>query len=185
MAQATFKASTFCSLNASLSSLEGDDKEPRCAGEAILAWKSSIKWPKHHKAIPCYHINAVSCANTHPKQEMINNAIPATIIYQNESTLPVQVPSTSINHRRLGVVSLWVDRGLEAAAANTRWRIQPCLAAKMVTWSLFNERSWTCVAYCIHKWFIILIFLPLTLLVLYTSPCNSKLCFVCAIRWHV
>ena len=111
--------------------------------------KNSIKWPKHHKAIPCYHINDVSCANTHPrqhslckaayKQEMINNAIPATtkknstIICQNESMLPAQVPSTSINHRRLGVVSLWMDRGLEAAAANTRWRVQPCLAAKMVT----------------------------------------------------
>ena len=31
--------------NASLSSLEGDDKEPSCAGEAILAWKSSQSHP--------------------------------------------------------------------------------------------------------------------------------------------
>lgn len=37
--------------NASLSSLEGDDKEPSCAGEAILAWKSS----QSHPLFMCKH----------------------------------------------------------------------------------------------------------------------------------
>jgi len=70
--------------NASLSSLEGDDKEPSCAGEAILALKSS----QSHPLFMCKHASW---------QAMKDNAIPATktqdatIIYQNEF-IPVQVP---------------------------------------------------------------------------------------------
>jgi len=49
-----------------------------------------------------------------------------------------------MNHHCLGVVSLWMNRGLEAAAANTRWRVQPGLAAE---WSLeaFLMREASCL----------------------------------------
>ena len=148
--------------NASLSSLEGDDKEPSCAGEAILAWKSS----QSHPLFMCKHASLASKQWKTMPFLPLGHKMPRSSTKMNSYQYKYHEPSPprcsfAVDEQRLG--SGCREHQVEDPARPGSW---------MVTWSLFNERSimfnFRGLSF-IHRWFIILIFLPLTLLVL-THP---------------
>lgn len=138
--------------NASLSSLEGDDKEPSCAGEAILAWKSSQSHPlfmrKQWKTMKdnerqCMTMPFLPLGHKMPRSSTKMNSYQ----YKYHEPSPPRC-SFAVDEQRLG--SGCREHQVEGPARPGSW---------MVTWSLFNERSIMFNfrgLFFIHRWFILI-----------------------------